>query len=145
MTFKIKNQNYENKVKNRIQIKRYEDQRFSFNFSFMTPNDEQNLTKRGKHINKEIRSRVLNKIWFLSQEDINTVMSYPKETGLEALDINDVHVALSPEFEKSGRKLDVDNCFWIFRLNKFGRVICMKQKHIFYIISIDTEFKTYKH
>lgn len=62
MTFKIKNQNYENEGKDKIQIKRYEDQRFSFNFSFMTPNDEQNLTKRGKHINKEIRSRVLDKI-----------------------------------------------------------------------------------
>lgn len=78
MSFKIKNQ--EVRVgKPKIQIIKYKDQRFSFNFSFMTPRDEFNLSKRGKHINKTIRVELINKIWRLSQDDINTVLSYPKK------------------------------------------------------------------
>lgn len=144
MSFKIKNQ--EVRVgKPKIQIIKYKDQRFSFNFSFMTPRDEFNLSKRGKHINKTIRVELINKIWRLSQDDINTVLSYPKKIGLESLPIDTIQIALNSEFEKSGRREDVDEFYWVFRLNKKGRVICMKQKHIIYIISIDKQFKQYQH
>ena len=43
-------------------------------------------------------------------------------------------------FHSSSRRKDVDEYYWVFKLNKNGRVICMKQKRIIYLISIDTQF-----
>lgn len=142
---KIKN-NKQSENFDKLKIKRHSDQRLVFNFSFLTLDNKYNLNSHSKTINKNIRLKLLEKIYQLSQVDINTVLGYKKEQGLEKISEAEMKsFNMHPDFIKSRRKNECDEYCWIFRLSKKGRVIGKMNDNIFYIIKIDTDFKSYNH
>lgn len=133
-----------------LKVKKSRTQKFAFNFSFLTRNSKYNLDKNSKTVTKDVRLKLIEKIYALSQDDIITVLSYNKEQGLEKIPQEEVKIKLNPEFTKKGnndssRYDDCEDDYWVFRLNKLGRVIGKKYYNIFYIMSIDTSFNQYKH
>lgn len=123
-------------------IEKAPQERLAFNFSFLTPDKKYNY--EGSK-DKKMKLKLLDKIYFLSQKDMIDLLSHDdKYSGLEKLDDSEVSIRIDPEFKKKRYDLCEDG-FWIFQLNRIGRVIGKKYKNIFYIMSIDTKFKQYDH
>ncbi|QTD66340.1 hypothetical protein [Lactobacillus gasseri] len=123
-------------------IEKAPQERLAFNFSFLTPDKKYNY--EGSK-DKKMKLKLLDKIYFLSQKDMIDLLSHDdKYSGLEKLDDSEVNIRINPEFKKKRYDLCEDG-FWIFQLNRIGRVIGKKYKNIFYIMSIDTKFKQYDH
>lgn len=123
-------------------IEKAPQERLAFNFSFLTPDKKYNY--EGSK-DKKMKLKLLYKIYFLSQKDMIDLLSHDdKYSGLEKLDDSEVNIRINPEFKKKRYDLCEDG-FWIFQLNRIGRVIGKKYKNIFYIMSIDTKFKQYDH
>lgn len=123
-------------------IEKAPQERLAFNFSFLTPDKKYNY--EGSK-DKKMKLKLLDKIYFLSQKDMIDLLSHDdKYSGLEKLDDSEVNIRINPEFKKKRYDLCEDG-FWIFQLNRIGRVIEKKYKNIFYIMSIDTKFKQYDH
>lgn len=123
-------------------IEKAPQERIAFNFSFLTPDKKYNYEGSS---DKKMKLKLLDKIYFLSQKDMIDLLSHDdKYSGLEKLDESEVKVRINPEFKKKRYNLCEDG-FWIFQLNRLGRVIGKKYKNIFYIMSIDTKFKQYSH
>lgn len=123
-------------------IEKAPQERLAFNFSFLTPDKKYNY--EGSK-DKKMKLKLLDKIYFLSQKDMIDLLSHDdKYSGLEKLDDSEVSIRINPEFKKKRYDLCEDG-FWIFQLNRIGRVIGKKYKNIFYIMSIDTKFKQYDH
>ena len=116
--------------------------RLAFNFSFFTPDKKYNYSGSK---DKKMKLKLLDKIYFLSQKDMVDLLSHDdKYSGLEKIHASEVKIRINPEFKKERYDL-CENDFWVFQLNKIGRVIGKKYKNIFYIMSIDTKFKQYDH
>lgn len=123
-------------------IEKAPQERLAFNFSFLTLDKKYNY--EGSN-DKKMKLKLLDKIYFLSQKDMIDLLSHDdKYSGLEKLDDSEVNIRINPEFKKKRYDLCEDG-FWIFQLNRIGRVIGKKYKNIFYIMSIDTKFKQYDH
>ena len=123
-------------------IEKAPQERLAFNFSFLTPDKKYNY--EGSK-DKKMKLKLLDKIYFLSQKDMIDLLSHDdKYSGLEKLDDSEVNIRINPGFKKKRYDLCEDG-FWIFQLNRIGRVIGKKYKNIFYIMSIDTKFKQYDH
>ncbi|WP_056995600.1 hypothetical protein [Limosilactobacillus equigenerosi] len=118
--------------------------RLTFNFSFLTEEKGFNLNKNNG-VSREARLKLLEKIQFLSVQDKADIMMLPKETGLERLHESYVDLRVHGDFINSGRNELCGDKYWIFRLNKLGRVIGKIDNEVFYILAIDTKFKLYKH
>lgn len=136
--------NYQSKRFNQnLTISKRPARRLAFNFSFLTPDRNYNL--QGKQIEKNIKAKLLDKIYYLSQKDIVDLFSHDdKYNGLEKLPESEVSLRFHPLFKKT-RYDDCETGFWVFQLNKKGRVIGKKNRNLFYIMSIDTKFKQYQH
>ncbi|MFD1455028.1 hypothetical protein ACFQ44_04905 [Levilactobacillus lanxiensis] len=119
------------------------DDRFAFNFSFVTQNDKYGFS--GKHFDKTIKNKFVEKLIRLSTADLVTVFGWPKSMGLENMAESDVKLAVNPAFERSGRQQNCLAGMWIFRLAKSGRVIGKINGTIFYVLAVDTTFDLYKH
>ncbi|KRM03820.1 hypothetical protein [Lentilactobacillus farraginis] len=117
--------------------------KLTFNFSFLTHDKKYNFNNLG--FNKNVKSVFLNALLRLSSDDLVAVYGYPKETGLEKIAESEIHFSLSTEFIESNRDKDCLDGFWVFRMNKKGRVIGKIQDKTFYIMCIDTSFSTYEH
>lgn len=117
----------------------------TFNFSFLSKNSNNNLDKNSKKINKRVRLKLLERISSLSERNIVEVLALRKEEGLERIDEDQVNFPINKEFINSKRHLECDDGYWIFRLNNLGRVIGKKNRNIYYLLTIDTDFKAYKH
>lgn len=121
-------------------------QRLVFNFSFLTKDNKYNLDKNNKKISKEIKAKLLEKMYQLSVEDKVIVLGYDKVKGLEKIHETKIK-SLKPHPDYRDYKIKEkcgEDC-WIFRIGKKGRVIGKMNDNIFYIIKIDTDFKSYKH
>lgn len=123
--------------------KSYTPTRMTFNFSFLTPNREYGLN--GKSVDKKIKAKLIDRLEFLSQKDYVAILGLSKEVGLEKLPESSVSLRKHPEFISSGRDDACNNDFWVFRLSKKGRVIGKMKDKIFFILSIDVKFDSYKH
>lgn len=73
------------------------------------------------------------------------VLNLFREDGIERLDEDSVKISVNKEFVESKRNSECDRGYWIFRLNKAGRVIGKRNANIYYILAIDSQFKAYKH
>lgn len=60
-------------------------------------------------------------------------MMLPKETGLERLHESYVDLRVHGDFINSGRNELCGDKYWIFRLNKLGRVIGKIDNEVFFI------------
>lgn len=129
----------------RSKIARARHDRFVFNFSFLTKDKDYNLSKDSKSVNSKVKVKLLERIEALSQEEKTVVLNLPREQGLERLPEEEVSIRVNAEFRSSGRWEECNHYFWIFRLNKLGRVIGTINDNVFYILAIDTKFDTYKH
>lgn len=118
-------------------------QRLAFNFSFVTANRKYNFS--GKHFDKHVKNKFVEKMIRLSTDDLVTVLGWPKESGVENLPDQAVKLALNAEFVASGRAATCLAGMWIFRLAKSGRVIGKIKGTTFYILAIDTTFDLYQH
>ena len=68
-----------------IKIKKgYKPTRLSFNFSFLT--DERKYNLSSKSVDKVVKSKIIDKIAFLSSEDKVMVLNYEKHMGHEKID-----------------------------------------------------------
>lgn len=135
---KILNQNQTVQM---IKVKRYQHQRLTFNFSFITPDKKYNL----KNQEKKTKLKLIQILESLSQEDKVALLARGKNNGLEKIPENEIRsLRLHPEF-KNERIADCEDDFWIFRLSKGGRVIGKINRNVFYILAVDTKFKLYNH
>lgn len=143
---KIKNkENASVSTPNQVFIRRYESSRLTFNFSFLTEDIDYNLSKKNKHLNNKVKLKLLDKIKLLSEEDMALLFCKSKEQGLELLPEAQVSLKINNEFKNSSRYDKCKDGFFVFRLNKLGRVIGKIDNSIFYILAIDTKFELYKH
>lgn len=133
--------NDNNLLKDKLVIKKYQDQRLTFNFSFLTEDKNYNLCQ----CNKQVRSKLVEKIESLSQEDTVAILGRKKETGLEKIPNDEITKLRVHNVFKDTRENECNKDFWVFRLSKLGRVIGKMNKNIFYILAIDTKFKLYNH
>jgi len=142
---KIKNQFSGPEFPGNPKIEWHHADRFAFNLSFLTRDKKYNL-EQTKTINKQVRLKLLERMYQLSQQDIVGVMNLRKEQGLEQIPETQTSVSINPEFKASKR---YDECngddFWVFRLGKHGRVLGKINNNIFYILSIDATFDQYDH
>lgn len=127
-----------------VKIKHHDD-RFAFNFSFLTKDSKYNLDSRSKTINKKVRLKLLDRITQLSQDDRVVILNRDKREGLEKMPENKVRLSIHPDFKKSKRYDECDDDFWVFRIGNLGRVIGKINENIFYIMSIDASFDQYNH
>lgn len=140
---KIKEKRHYGFGNRRPKIFKNHTERLAFNFSFLTKDSKHNLSGNSKYVTKDVKLKLLQKIEFLSKADITAVLNYSKKTGLEKLPENEVKISIHPEFGDRYQSCGSD--YWVFRLGKLGRVIGKKNNNIFYVLSIDTLFKQYKH
>lgn len=147
MKLKLKNKNqYEGyPLGGKHEIKRVHKEYLTFNFSFLTKDSDYNLDKSSKTIDKRVRLKLLERITDLSSKDIVEVLNLRREEGFERIDEKQVKISVNQAFIQSKRHLECDDGYWIFRLNKLGRVIGMKNGNIYYLLAIDTKFKMYNH
>jgi hypothetical protein len=117
--------------------------RLCFNFSFITHDRKYNFT--GKYFDKKMRTALLQNVIKLSAEDLVNVLNWDKQSGLERLPSGQVHFSVNQLFISSGRFTNCMADYWIFRLNRLGRVIGKLDGSIFYILCIDATFDTYDH
>lgn len=138
------NSTYKPKTFNKATISEPPQERFAFNFSFLTPDKKYNLD--GKQVEKKTRIKLLDKMYSLSQKDLVELLSRDdKYNGLEKIPENEIkNLRIHPIFKKT-RYDSCEDDFWVFQLSKQGRVIGKKYKNIFYIMSIDTKFNQYDH
>ncbi|WP_297582725.1 hypothetical protein [uncultured Lactobacillus sp.] len=138
------NSTYKPKSFNKVAISEPPQERFAFNFSFLTPDKQYNL--KGNQVEKKTRLKLLDKIYSLSQKDMIDLLSHDdKYNGLEKIPESEIKkLRIHPIFRKTRYKA-CDDDFWVFQLSKQGRVIGKKYKNIFYIMSIDTKFNQYNH
>ncbi|MDO3394050.1 hypothetical protein [Ligilactobacillus sp. 110_WCHN] len=125
----------------KIVIRKYQDQRLTFNFSFLTADKAYNLTK----CDKKVKSKLIERIENLSQEDVTAVLNRTKEVGLEKIPNDEITGLRIHNVFKDTRESECNKDFWVFRLSSLGRVIGKMNKNIFYILAIDTKFKLYDH
>lgn len=125
------------------QSKDFKPSRLVFNFSFVTSDNKYNF--EGKHFDKRLKLALLQNIIKLSSSDLLTIFSWHKQTGFEALPLESVHFSVNREFVATGRSAACLDSYWIFRLNKLGRVIGRINGATFYILCIDATFDTYDH
>lgn len=130
-----------NNSEEKIVIKKYNDQRLTFNFSFLTNDNKYNLV----NCDKRVKSKLIEKIENLSQEDKVAILGREKEKGLEKLPSNAITKLRIHSTFKNTRGKECGEFFWVFRLANLGRVIGKMNKNIFYILAIDTKFKLYDH
>ncbi|MFC6288758.1 hypothetical protein [Levilactobacillus angrenensis] len=121
----------------------HNEQRFAFNFSFVTSNRKYNFS--GKHFDKSIKNKLVEKMIRLSNDDLVTVLGWPKESGVENLPDHAVRLAVNAEFVTSGRAAACLAGMWIFRLAKSSRVVGKIKGTTFYVLAIDTTFDLYQH
>ena len=125
----------------KIVIRKYQDQRLTFNFSFLTADKTYNLSK----CDKKVKSKLVERIENLSQEDVTAVLNRKKEVGLEKIPNDEINGLRVHNVFKDTRESECNKDFWVFRLSKLGRVIGKMKKNIFYILAIDTKFRLYNH
>lgn len=125
------------------EISSHKVSRLAFNFSFFTKDKDYNLNS--KLITHKVKNKLLEKILSLSEEDKVIILNRSKEQGLELLPEDEVNLRVNPEFKSSGRFANCEEDYWIFRLNKLGRVVGKINKNIFYILAIDVKFDLYNH
>ena len=125
----------------KIVIRKYQDQRLTFNFSFLTADKTYNLSK----CDKKVKSKLVERIENLSQEDVTAVLNRKKEVGLEKIPNDEINGLRVHNVFKDTRESECNKGFWVFRLSKLGRVIGKMNKNIFYILAIDTKFRLYNH
>lgn len=125
----------------KIVIRKYQDQRLTFNFSFLTGDKTYNLSK----CDRKVKSKLVERIENLSQEDVTAVLNRTKEVGLEKIPNDEITGLRIHNVFKDTRENECNKDFWVFRLSKLGRVIGKMNKNIFYILAIDTKFKLYDH
>lgn len=113
--------------------------RISFNFSFLVSDKKYNH----EQMEYKVHKKFLERICALSTEDFVVIKSWKREEGFESLKIDNLKPPTA--FINSGRDKKAGEEFWVFRLNKLGRVICKRIETTFYIIAIDTCFDLYKH
>ncbi|AYM02129.1 hypothetical protein [Levilactobacillus yiduensis] len=118
-------------------------QRLAFNLSFVTSNRKYNFS--GKHFDKSIKNKFVEKMIRLSNDDLVTILGWSKESGIENLPDHIVKLAVNSEFVASGRAATCLTGMWIFRLAKSGRVIGKIKGTTFYVLAIDTTFDLYQH
>lgn len=116
-------------------------ERFTFNFSFITNKKEYDISHREPRVKKKL----LEKLEFLSSNDMVAIMALPREKGIEIMAENDVKISPHTDFIGSGRADKSQDGYYIFRLNKLGRVVGKVIENIFYITAIDTKFDLYEH
>lgn len=121
----------------------FEPNRLSFNLSFLTRDHKYNFESKG--FDKAVKGKLFDKLVRLSSDRYTTVLSWPKEVGLERLPERDVRLTINPEFIQSRRYQECLREFWIFRLAKSGRVIGKLQETTFYVLGVDTSFSLYQH
>jgi len=114
-----------------------------FNFSFVT--DDKKYGFRSKGFDQKVQKKFMERMVFLSSVDFDVLLGLPRESGLETISEDKVHFRVDTEFKSSGRHQDCLNDFWVFRLNKLGRVIGKIFDKTFYILCIDTTFDAYDH
>lgn len=124
--------------------KQRSNNRFMFNFSFLTTDKKYSLAGLSNR-DQKIHKRLLSKLEFLSKQDVVIIHTLPKEQGLEWLPESAVSFRVNTEFITSKRDAAIGKGFWIFRLADQGRVIGKIDYNVFYILAIDTSFSTYKH
>ena len=110
-----------------------------FNFSYLISDKKYNHTQMEYKVHKKLLERICT----LSTHDFVTVKSWKKEEGFEKLKIKKLNPPTP--FITSGRDEKAGPEFWVFRLNKLGRVVCKRIETTFYIIAIDTTFDLYDH
>lgn len=138
--------NKEDEISDSLKITHHSSQRLVFNFSFLTKDNKYNLDKNNKKISKEIKAKVLERMYQLSVVDKVTVLGYDKVQGLEKIHETKIKsLNPHPDYEDYKIKEECGEDCWIFRISKKGRVIGKMNDNIFYIIKIDTDFKSYKH
>lgn len=120
------------------------NERFTFNFSFITDDKKYSLSGLESK-DRKIHKKLLLTIERLSKMDKTSVYILPKEQGIEQLSEAEVSFRINSEFVRTGRNDEIGEGFWIFRLNDLGRVIGKINDNVFYILAIDTSFSTYKH
>ena len=125
----------------KIVIRKYQDQRVTFHFSFLTADKTYNLSK----CDKKVKSKLVERIENLSQEDVTAVLNRTKEVGLEKIPNDEITGLRIHNVFKDTRESECNKDFWVFRLSRLGRVIGKMNKNIFYILAIDTKFKLYDH
>lgn len=126
-------------------IKKFQPNRFAFNFSFLTPDRKYNLNRRSKTVTKRVRLKLIDRIYQLSQNDIVTILNYDRKQGLERIPESAVKLSIHPGFISSHRYDNCEDDYWVFRLGNVGRVIGKKNNNIFYLMSIDASFDQYHH
>lgn len=142
----VKRKNRPAKLNKKTSIKKNDSKRLVFNFSFLTPDKKYNLSSNSKTINDKVRRKLLEKIVLLSQDPKPVIMALKKESGLEEIPEKQIKFFRKhPDFVNSNRNNECGESCWVFRLNKLGRVIGKMHDNIFYIIKIDTDFKSYDH
>lgn len=118
--------------------------RFAFNFSFLTKDQKYSLAGMRRSGGKA-HQKLVEKIEFLSQADKVEIYHLPRESGLEKLPADQVQLRLNPEFTATHRDDGLADVYWIFRLNKLGRVLGKINDNIFYVMAVDTKFDLYAH
>lgn len=121
----------------------FQPSRMAFNFSFVS--EDKKYGFNGKGIDQKVRKKFVEKVLFLSSSEFDVILGLPKASGLESIAENQVHFRVKADFKSSGRHQDCLDGFWVFRLNKLGRVIGKIFDKTFYILCIDTAFDAYDH
>lgn len=133
-----------NKESKKIKInENFSPSRIRFNLSFMTNDKKYNL--QNKSLSPKEKSKILEKMEFLSKSDYVHILNLPKTTGLEKINESEVKLRKNSDFTSSGRNKLCDEYFWIFRISYKGRVIGKAHDLDFYIMSVDVSFDAYKH
>lgn len=130
----------------KIEIKspeNFQPSKIVFNFSFITGDKKYGVKSKG--FNQNVQKKFMDKVVYLSSIDFDVVLGLPREKGLESINEDKVHFRVNSEFKSSGRHQDCLNDFWVFRLNRLGRVIGKIFDKTFYILCIDTTFDAYDH
>lgn len=116
-------------------------ERFTFNFSFITNKKEYDI----KHCEPRVKKKLLEKLEFLSSKDKVAIMGLSKEQTFEIIPEKEVSISPHTDFVSSGRADKAQDGYYVFRLNKLGRVIGKVIDNTFYITAVDTNFDLYDH
>ncbi|MEE8850367.1 hypothetical protein [Lacticaseibacillus paracasei] len=119
-------------------------ERLTFNFSFLTADKKYSIAGLS-HEDSKIHKKILERIEALSRRDKTLIFIDGKESGLETLPQEEVHFRLNSEYIDSKRDAQAGTKYWVFRLNKQGRVIGKIIGNIFYVLAVDTSFDAYRH
>ncbi|ERL65268.1 hypothetical protein L248_2943 [Schleiferilactobacillus shenzhenensis LY-73] len=120
------------------------DQYLAFNFSFITHEQKYSLDALMKR-DRKFSQKLLKKVEALSTDRKVQVMNRNREQGFELMPFTEVRFRVDPKFHSMGFDEHLETGYWVFRLNKLGRVICGMINTVVYILAVDTDFETYKH